>query len=273
VRLGRRGVVALVAVVVMPLGCGSTGDGDDAWTVVWEDGFDTGALDPQWQTEHSTYGHSGGSIHCYTPANIRVADGRLVLEARRESVACADGNGTRDYTSGMVRLPRATGGAGSGASAWRVEVRMRTPEGQGLWPAAWLGPDDDTYGPWPRSGEIDVVEVLGRDPGTAVGTLHWAQDGRHHRQSAGTVSQSTGEFHVYAVEWSAEEFVWSLDGEEYHRVTSWDVPPDEATPAPFDQSFELRLNLAVGGRWPGMPDASTLLPASLSIDWVRISRR
>lgn len=243
-----------------------------AWVTVWEDDFDGPALDPRWTVEHSTFGHAGGSVHCYTPANVAIGDGFLRLSGQPETVDCPDGNGVREFTSGMVRARGATGGIDTEGTAWRVDVRMRAPSGQGLWPAAWLGPDSDAYGPWPQSGEIDIVEVLGRDPGTAVGTLHWAE-GAVHEQLAGTVAQAAEEFHTYTVEWSGTGFEWSLDGVPYHQVTTWAVPPGAAFPAPFDRSFELRLNLAIGGRWPGMPDATTPWPATLEIDWVRVQQR
>lgn len=233
-------------------------------TLVWSDEFDGPELDlSKWWTEHSTYGTGGGSIHCYVPDNVTLQNGMVLLTARAESVTCPDGT-PRSYTSGMIR----TEGLAS-FTYGRIEVRLRAPEGQGLWSAAWMGPETRAYGAWPASGEIDLIEILGDQVNLGVSSLHWADEAGQPDKATAEVDLSDG-FHTYAVTWTPDEIVWDVDGEIHHRVDSWRVPDGAQFPAPFDQPFAIRLNLAVGGNWPGDPTADTPLPSSLEIDWVRV---
>jgi len=236
----------------------------DAWRLVWHDEFNGSSLDrSKWAPEHSTYGDGNNELQHYRPENVSVGSGLLRIQARPEAYR------GRDYTSGMLRTRN--------LASWtygRFEISARLPRGQGLWPAFWMSPDDYSYGGWPASGEIDVFEVLGHEPDVVHGTVHWSE-GRH-RLSSGAVRTGgfdTSEgFHTYAVEWEPGEIRWYLDGQLYHLSRGWSAPGGGAG-APFDQSFYLKLNLAVGGNWPGAPDASTPWPADMYVDWVRVFQR
>jgi beta-glucanase (GH16 family) len=152
----------------------------------------------------------------------------------------------------------------------RFEVRARVPAGAGLWPAVWLRPLGRAYGSWPRSGEIDIVEILGDDIGRAHTTAHW-WDGEHVLDAVASEITNIGDgFHLFALEWSPDELVWSIDGVVVHRLTDWhtDLGPSGA---PFDQAFHLNVNLAVGGGWPGPPDDDTPDGATFEVDWVRVT--
>jgi beta-glucanase (GH16 family) len=147
---------------------------------------------------------------------------------------------------------------------------MKIPAGRGLWPAFWLlGDNIDAVG-WPASGEIDAMEMLGHDPRTVYGTLHGPADGEAGELGSSFVaprSLASG-FHTFAVSWSPNSITWLLDGRAYATVGP--EIQQRGWSSVFDRPFHLLLNLAVGGNWPGSPDASTRFPATLLVDWVRV---
>jgi beta-glucanase (GH16 family) len=156
----------------------------------------------------------------------------------------------------------------------RVEARIKLPEGPGVWPAFWmLGNDIDEVG-WPNCGEIDIMEFIGREPSNIYGTVHGP--GYSGANSIGG-STSTGQaragadFHIYAVEWSENEIRWFFDGKMYHRFSRSSVPTGSKWV--FDHPFFIILNFAVGGKWPGPPQAKTKFPQSMLIDYVRVTAR
>lgn len=144
---------------------------------------------------------------------------------------------------------------------------MKVPRGQGMWPAFWmLGADIGDVGR-PASGEIDVMENVGFEPGTVHGTLH----GPGYSGSGGIGAGYTlpgGEafadkFHTFAVDWSPNKVTWSVDGTVYQTSTPADLNGNRWV---LDKPFFLILNLAVGGYWPGDPDGSTTFPQRLVVD-------
>lgn len=246
-------------------------DPPDGYELVWRDEFLDADLDrAKWNVENSTFGDGNDELQCYTPENVSVDQqaGVLVLTGRPERVTCPNGD-TRTVSSGKVST--------EGLAAWRygwIEVRARVPEGQGLWPAIWLSPADLTYGRWPASGEIDLMEVRGQQPDTARVNLHYLGPDGTRAQSPADVEAAPGRgfadfFHVFAVRWEPGRITWFVDGVEVHEVSRWSSPVGPA-PAPFDQPFFLRLNLAIGGTFPGDPDDTTPWPADYLIDWVRV---
>ena len=243
----------------------------DELTLVWADEFDGARLDPEtWFFEAgdgSQYGIPGWGnqeLQWYLPDSAQLVDGRLVITARQEHV-----NG-RNYTSARLNTrDRFAFRYG------RIEARMRLPGGQGIWPAFWLLPQDNRYGGWAASGEIDIMEAvnLGGGGGNTVhGTLHYGDEWPNNT-SSGTgyevAADATREFHVYAVEWGTTEMRWYVDDVLYAVQNSWSTPA-APFPAPFDQPFYILFNVAVGGNWPGAPDASTVLPVTMEVDWVRV---
>ena len=156
----------------------------------------------------------------------------------------------------------------------RFEARIRIPRGQGLWPAFWmLGNNIDAVG-WPQCGEIDVMENIGREPAVVHGTVHGpgysgaSGIGGDYRLESGSFAD---DYHVFSVEWSTIEIRWLVDGREYRRTSSTNLP-NGATWV-FDHPFFLLLNVAVGGAWPGDPDASTVFPQQMRVDYVRVYRQ
>jgi len=145
-----------------------------------------------------------------------------------------------------------------------------------MWPAVWMLPTDNEYGGWAASGEIDIMELVGHEPATIHGTLHYGGAWPHNTSSGSSFTLPSGDFsqdfHIFALEWEPGEFRWYVDGFRYRTQTQWHIQGHDF-PAPFDKRFHLLINLAVGGNWPGNPDATTEFPQELVIDYVRVYQR
>jgi beta-glucanase (GH16 family) len=240
--------------------------------LVWSDHFDGDALDPsKWECEVNAFGGGNHELQMYTdhPKNVRVENGRLILEAHHETT-CIQG-ATREYSSGRIRTKH--------RGDWtygRFEVRAKIPEGRGLWPAIWMLPTDDHYGKWSASGEIDIMENKGHQPRTVTGALHFGgawPDNRYvnHSVRRGPLSRKfSDDFVTYSLDWNRERIQWLVNDQvvRERRPESWGAPP--GSHAPYDQRFHLLLNLAVGGHFPGPPDKRTRFPARMEIQGVRV---
>ncbi|MFD6340785.1 ricin-type beta-trefoil lectin domain protein [Streptomyces sp. NPDC060210] len=207
----------------------------------------------------------------YTAGNNNAAldgQGNLVITARKDN----PGNyqcwyGRCEYTSARLNT------SGKFTSTYgRVEARLKVPRGQGMWPAFWmLGNDIGNVG-WPNSGEIDIMENVGFEPGTVHGTLH----GPGYSGSGGIGAGYTlpngqafaDAFHTFAIDWSPNAITWSVDGNVYQTRTPADLGGRSWV---FNKPFFIILNLAVGGYWPGDPNGSTPFPSQLVVDYVRVS--
>jgi beta-glucanase (GH16 family) len=283
------------AIIVLTLaGCGSTAAGtalggsgpvspDSAgrtptWTLAWSDEFDGtkgAAVDPtKWVADTGGVGWGNQEREYYTPGAENAAldgAGRLVIVARAEPPGSS-----RPCWYGVCRYTSArllTSGRFE-TTYGRIEARIQIPRGQGIWPAFWmLGADVGTKG-WPTCGEIDVMENIGREPAIVHGTIHgpgYSGD----KGVSGSYTLTTGafadDFHVYAVEWTPGLIRWLVDEHEYRRTTPADLPAGAAWV--FDHPFFILLNVAVGGGWPGDPDASTTFPQQMLVDYVRVYRQ
>jgi beta-glucanase (GH16 family) len=247
--------------------------GADSGRLVWSDEFGGRAGSApdasKWTHNVGAYGYTSRELQTYTGGLANAyADGRghLAIVARRQTATGPDGR-RRHFTSARLT----TQGLFS-TTYGRFEARMKIPAGRGLWPAFWmLGDDVDAVG-WPASGEIDAMEVVGQHPFTVYGTLHGPRGAPGSARSSTLVSTTplASAFHTYGVTWSPTSITWMFDGVPY------------ATKSPgtmgfgwnwiFARPFHLLVNLAVGGTWPGPPDASTRFPARLLVDWVRVYR-
>ena len=243
--------------------------------LVWQDEFNQpvgSGPDPlKWVHDLGDNGWGNQELQTYTAsrensfvvADPEATDGRaLVIKAVRTA--------TGGYTSARLKTHGkfATGPA-------RIEARLKLPQGQGIWPAFWtLGDNIDTV-PWPACGEIDVMELVGHQPGTLYGTLHGPGYSGKHGLSKHIVLPGGATFgdayHVFAVDWKKDRIDWLLDGKIYCTQTPATLPADSKWV--FDgQPFYLLLNLAVGGLWPQYPDATTTFPQEYRIDYVRVYR-
>ena len=239
--------------------------------LVWSEEFDEPTLDPDtWFSETgdgSQYGLVGwgnNELQWYLPGNAQINAGHLVISAREEM------HNGYDYTSArIVTRDRFAFRYG------RIEARIRLPGGQGLWPAFWLFPQDETYGTWAASGEIDIMEAVNLDGagGNEVyGTIHYGgpYPANHFSGQAYTVgSSASANFHEYALEWDPYEIRWYVDSILYSTRNTW-TSTGAVYPAPFDQPFHILLNVAVGGNWPGSPEVSTSFPVTMEVDYVRV---
>jgi beta-glucanase (GH16 family) len=155
----------------------------------------------------------------------------------------------------------------------RVEARIRLPFGQGIWPAFWMLGTNITSVGWPQCGEIDVMENIGREPSVNHGSLHGpGYSGGNSVTGLFTLpggARFSDDFHVFAVQWAAQSVAFSVDGNTYRTVTPAALPSGAAWV--FDNPFFLILNVAVGGNFPGNPDASTQFPQEMVVDYVRVS--
>ena len=242
------------------------------WTLLWSDEFDGNAIDDsRWNYIIGAGGYGNNELQYYSDRekNARVERGRLFIEAHDEAF-----NGS-PYTAAKLTT--------EGKGDWlygRFDIRARLPRGQGIWPAIWMMPTDyKAYGIWPSSGEIDIVELLGHEPSTVHGTIHY---GNPHRYTGTFFQLEEGsfsdDFHLFSLEWDPGEFRWYVDGELYQTQRDWfsrktGEAADYTWPAPFDREFYLQLNVAVGGNWPGYPDESTVFPQAMEIDYVRVYQR
>ena len=236
-------------------------------TLVWSDEFDAAALDlTKWTPQIgdgcdiNLCGWGNNELEYYRAENAVVSNGTLKIIAKQESA------GNRNYTSARLRSIN--------KGDWtygRFEARMKLPTAQGMWPAFWMLSTDETYGGWPRSGEIDIMELIGKEPDRAYGTMHYgmpppnnSSQGTNFQLNSGTFSDA---FHTFAIEWEPNAIRWYVDDFLFLTKTSSDVG---ALTWPFNQRFHLLLNLAVGGAWPGNPNSSTGFPQMMEVDYVRV---
>jgi beta-glucanase (GH16 family) len=267
------------------------------WKLVWSDEFEGDSVDrtkwdfdigngffdyknhvwiPGWGNEELQY-YTGDS------ANVTVKDSLLTIRALKESLhGCG-------YTSARLKSRRRDGTPLFTKLYGRFEFRAKVPWGKGLWPALWMLPQDDRYGGWAASGEIDLMEIVGEKPHEVLNSIHFGST-FPKRSLITTVHALPGgsqvsDWHLYTVEWAPGEIRFYVDGVQTCCYDHWwscsktrdgaGVEPRRAGdlnpwPAPFDQPFYLVMNVAVGGNFPGAPNPQTQFPAELVVDYVRV---
>lgn len=246
-------------------------------TLAWSDEFDGPAGSApnatKWAYDLGTGpgkdGWGNNELQTYTDRTANASldgEGHLVIKAIKENFTGVDG-ATRGYTSARL----VTRGKFE-PTYGRIEARIKVPFGQGLWPAFWLlGSNISSVG-WPTCGEIDVMEIIGREPSTVYGTIHGPGF-----SGAGGLSNSftllegkkfTDEFHTFEVEWNPRDISFYVDGLHYHTRKSPEFTGNQQWV--FDHPFYLLLNVAVGGSWPGNPDQTTVFPQTMMVDYVRV---
>ena len=236
-----------------------------ARTLIFSDEFNGNAFDAArwlpchwWATNYCT-SQPMNELELYMPANVLVGNGMLTLRGSKLSKPieyCDRDCRNYTYASGMVQ----SGGgrwpdrpAGFTFTYGYVEVRAKIPAGKGLWPSIWLWPANYKDPP-----EIDIMEIIGDAPNKIHMTDHRADSAEFQGTWVGPdFSQN---FHTYAIDWLPDALVWYVDGVERYRWTG-------ATP---NQAMYPILNLAIGGNWPGAPDASTVFPADFVVDYIRV---
>ncbi len=242
--------------------------------LLWSDEFnapDGSGVDPtKWSIVTGGNGFGNKELESYTARreNLRIEGGNLVVEARQEQYTGADGI-ARPYTSGRLETQ------GHFAPTYgRFEARMKLPTGKGIWPAFWMLGDESEAKDWPARGEIDIMEGIG-EPAKVYSTIHGpGYSGSHgpqgHYDFPAGEAVDTG-FHTYAVDWSPNRLQFSVDGHVTVTQTPETLPP--GTKWVYDHPFFILFDFAVGGQWPGYPDATTRFPRQMLVDWVRVYGR
>lgn len=231
----------------------------EGYALTWSDEFDDDDSFDNWQHElGSLFGGWGNNeLQYYQRENAIVGDGHLIITAREENRNGLAYTSSRMRTKGIYEF-----------TYGRVDVRAAMPEGQGIWPAIWmLGANIDDVS-WPACGEIDIMEMLGHETQTLHGTVHFQQSGSHRFIGTGIqVEQGLNRiFNVFSIIWTETDIEWRLNDVPYHRVEKSQMGSEWA----FDLPQYLLLNCAVGGNWPGSPNAMTEFPQRMFVDYVRV---
>ncbi|KAF1714966.1 glycoside hydrolase [Pseudoxanthomonas yeongjuensis] len=235
-------------------------------TPAWQDEFDySGLPDPgKWSFEQGGDGWGNHELQYYTHSlkNARVGEGVLSITARRQKIEGSD------YSSARLRS-KDKGDFLYG----RFEVRAKLPGGRGTWPAIWMLPTDQAYGGWPKSGEIDIMEHVGYDPGRIHVTMHTgAYNHTIGTQKTAThvVADAMTQFHRYRVDWTPASIRGYIDDVQVYEFVNEGTGP---AAWPFDQRFHFLLNIAVGGDWGGKEGVDKdIFPATMQVDYVRAYR-
>jgi len=237
------------------------------YQMVWNDEFDyTGLPDSsKWNYDVGGNGWGNNELEYYTSKrmeNSRVENGNLVIEARKESWQGMNYTSTRLITKGKM--------------SWqygKVEVRAKLPKGRGTWPAIWMLGDTNPL-KWPDDGEVDIMEHVGFDQGIIHGSVHckkynWVIG--NGKTATTPVMDCSDSFHVYRVEWDANNLKISVDSNSYMSFSNEHSGYDAW---PFDNKLFLILNIAVGGNWGGQKGVDdSIWPQQMVIDYVRVYQR
>jgi beta-glucanase (GH16 family) len=237
------------------------------YTLAWADEFNGTTLGlSDWSFENgdgcpAICGWGNNELEYYTsrPENLFFQDGKMIIEAKKENYSGKSYTSSKILTRGKKVFKYA-----------RIDIRAKLPKGKGIWPAFWLMPQNNVFGGWPRSGEIDLMEMIGHEANRSYGTLHFGP-GPGSTQLGGNYTLPSGifndEFHVFSLEWKQNQIKWFIDGNLFSTHTSAEFGTNNY---PFNEDFFLIINMAVGGNWPGSPDATTYFPQWLIVDYIRV---
>lgn len=243
----------------------------EGYTLVWHDEFNSGTTlnTDDWTHQAASPGWVNNELQTYVKGEYggqrvtEIKDGHLSITAFK--------SGSSVY-SGRVYAKESTG--------WKygiIEASIRLPKGKGTWPAFWMMPVNNDFGtnPWPRCGEIDIMEEVGYNPNYTSSSLH-TQAYNHTKGTQKTAERLTegaqDNYHVYRLEWTEDYIRTYVDGrlllsfnnDKTGNVDTW----------PFDKPFYVILNLAWGGDWGGAQGVDeSALPATMDVDYVRVFQK
>jgi beta-glucanase (GH16 family) len=234
-------------------------------TLIWQDEFNGTALDAaNWNISTGNgcpalCGYGNNELQSYEAGNLTVNNGTLKILAKQENI------GGANYSSGKV-----TSKDKAKFTYGRYEARIKLPKGDGLWPAFWMLSNDEPYGTWPKSGEIDIMEYVATNNDETLGYIHygdfWPNNKNQGKKYKVSNTNLSDDFHVFAIEWEPNIIRWYIDGVLFSTKTNTDVSPSAW---PFDQDMYMILNVAVGGNLGGAVNNS-MLPATMEVDYVRV---
>lgn len=232
--------------------------------LVWADEFDGPTVSlASWNFEFgdgcpSLCGWGNNELEFYTQENALIQDGKLVIEARREN------RGSRSFTSARMTTRNKRF-----FKFGRIDIRARSPFGRGIWPALWMLPQEEKFGGWPRSGEIDIMEIIGQEPNKVHATIHYGPGPGSIQISRSRTNPTpfSDQFHVYSLIWEEDRLRFLVDDVVYSDIRKADLGSNNY---PFNETFYFIFNIAVGGNWPGSPDATTYFPQWMMVDYVRV---
>ena len=268
-------LVLLAVIPTLLLGCSPKSNVPAGYKLFFEDQFEGTSLSKEYWTYETGNGNGGwgnGEVEYYQEENAVVKDGKLHIIAKKEESHGFNFTSARIKTANKVKFKYGI-----------VEAKISLPESQAMWPAFWMMPNDSTYGGWPHSGEIDIMEANGRAPYGTSCALHYSLPGGTHTYDTGynnmdtrTYHSSISEFHVYKCDWQEETISMYCDDrliKEFPR-RMWStatVSKEENPNAPFDQDFFIILNLAISGNYVSgdMPEPD-FESAEMVVDYVRV---
>lgn len=229
------------------------------WQLLWAEEFNyTGLPDStKWTNEVGLIRNNELQYYANKRAeNNWVSNGQLHIIGKKESYKGSD------YTSASITTDQQFS-----CTYGKIEANIKVPIGQGMWPAFWMLGQNVWQVGWPKCGEIDIMEHINSDS-VIHGTMHWDNNG--HQSFGGTKKCDTSQFHVYSIEWDNTMIKWFVDGVKYKEGYTYNNINNTEE---FHKPFYLILNLAIGGNWPGSPNAQTNFPDTLMVDYVRVYQK
>lgn len=237
------------------------------YKLAWADEFNGTQIDPaNWSYDVGGSGWGNQESQYYTNGkNASVQNGKLVIEARKEDFQSNKYTSSRLITKGKREF-----------MFGRVDIRAKLPKGQGIWPALWmLGTNIDKVG-WPACNEIDIMELLGHDPKTSYGTIHWGKQGDTKSQNTQGIYKLTtaktfaDEFHIFSLDWEKDQLSILVDDKVIFNTTATKLGASNYI---YNNPDFFIFNVAVGGLWPGYPDATTVFPQRMEVDYIRVFQK
>lgn len=237
----------------------------EEYDLIWSDEFtDTTLNSDNWTHQTGTgsqYGLDGwgnNEQQYYRPENTTINNGVLTVTAKKETYQGMPYTSSRFTTSGKNSFKYG-----------KIECRMRTDKGQGIWSAFWLLPQNPSSG-WPKSGEIDVMEFVGHNENEVFGTVHYGNPWGHTSKKY-LYPDLSDEFHTYTIEWEENKIEWFFDDVSYHVIEAKDLP--EGIDWPFNENFYIILNMAIGGNLTNNWVDGSIFPVTMDVDYVRVYKK
>lgn len=237
----------------------------EGYSLIWNDEFEgTSVNSNNWVFEIGTGsgGWGNNELQYYREQNAWVGDDVLTIEARNEVYQ------NRNYTSSRMKTQRKFS-----FTYGRVDIRALLPKGQGIWPALWMLGNSITSVGWPACGEIDIMELIGGGDGRdnrVHGTVHWDYNGHVSAGNGYTISTGTfaDKYHVFTITWDETFIKWYVNDVKFYEIN---ITPEHMSE--FHQPHFFIFNVAVGGNWPGAPDATTVFPQQMRVDYIRVFQK